>query len=854
MRPFSLPALFFTLAVPVIVFSQTENIRIGKRGDWIEPVAFNSKANPEDHERTSSYYLLIDEQENTIRREDYYHYVYKILTTEGIQDMSDLSFEFDPMFQELIFHEVKIIREGTVINRLNNNIRTVQREQSMDRYLYDGSHTAIINLTDVRVGDIIEYAFTRKGYNPVFEGNISRVIYFDYSVGYEKSYKRIILPTAKGHFIKFEGSEEVGYTKEKIDGGVSYTWSFERMKPVVYDNNFPGWYDPYRYVMLTNFKSWEEVSAWANKLFQVNDADQAQIKLKAESTFKETEREKYVMEVIRFVQDDIRYLGFETGLNSHKPHPPLKVFEQRFGDCKDKSLLLVTLLRAKGIEAYPVLVSTTLRDKITERLPAANIFNHCVVKMVMDGKSIFIDPTISNQGGSLDEIAFPNYRAGLIISPSTTAIENFPDLMVSTISEEQTFDLMAIGGEAMLTIRTTYTGSEADNQRGEFSRNNLQTVQKNYQDYYANLYSDITKWEDIKIHDNRNDNVFIVEEQYKIPSYWKPLDDNEGVIYAEVYPQTLESFFNVIKTAQRTAPYRLVYPVDYHHSIHINLPEEWNVEPEDEVIESDFYGYEYNVKTSDNTLSILTHYETKSDHIPPAYFEKFAADHQKMMNNLSYRLSYNTNIAKAADSKIPGLVVTILAIIGTVYAVFLLYNKYDPRPELPYLKGTPIGGWLILIGLGVALSPIRILIDLIRDTSLIDGSGWMTWLAAKQYGLFTFALFTHIYNIFNLLFTVLIAVLFFQRRSSFPRLMSIELAMTLIITAIDILLTRAVTDNPDGISSREVFRALGSAAIWIPYLNISTRVKETFVIRIGDEDGDNDGDLVLQPVERTELR
>src|SRR5207248_3294814 len=82
---------------------------------------------------------------------------------------------------------------------------------------------------------------------------------------------------------------------------------------------------------------------------------------------------------LRFVQDDVRYLGIEIGPSSHRPHPPAAVLDQRFGDCKDKSLLLVTLLRALGVEAWPVLLHTSLGRALDEWLPTAVAFNHVVV-------------------------------------------------------------------------------------------------------------------------------------------------------------------------------------------------------------------------------------------------------------------------------------------------------------------------------------------------------------------------------------------------------------------------------------------------------------------------------------------
>ena len=58
-------------------------------------------------------------------------------------------------------------------------------------------------------------------------------------------------------------------------------------------------------------------------------------------------RQKYFRVAVNFVQNEIRYMGIETGKYSHKANSPEKVFKQRYGDCKDKSLLLASILKCR---------------------------------------------------------------------------------------------------------------------------------------------------------------------------------------------------------------------------------------------------------------------------------------------------------------------------------------------------------------------------------------------------------------------------------------------------------------------------------------------------------------------------
>src|SRR5690606_14801833 len=101
----------------------------------------------------------------------------------------------------------------------------------------------------------------------------------------------------------------------------------------------------------------------------------------------------------------------------------------------------------------------------------------------------------------------------------------------------------------------------------------------------------------------------------------------------------------------RTAPYALTYPLSYRHSIHVAFPEPWNVQPEVQQINSDYYDYNYSVNYSGNELSLETHYRTLKDHVPAEDFEKFVADHTSMSNNLSCQLSFSKAVTSPSQGR-----------------------------------------------------------------------------------------------------------------------------------------------------------------------------------------------------------
>ena len=139
------------------------------------------------------------------------------------------------------------------------------------------------------------------------------------------------------------------------------------------------WRDEIGYIHISDKSSWKQVAADYKKIFYSALASQdspllEEIQLNIKAT-----TEEQISAIHRFVAQDIRYLSRSEYGNAFTPHPTRETLKKRQGDCKDKSALLVDLLRRIGVNAYPVLVSThrkKLRDKIA---PSLSQFNHVVV-------------------------------------------------------------------------------------------------------------------------------------------------------------------------------------------------------------------------------------------------------------------------------------------------------------------------------------------------------------------------------------------------------------------------------------------------------------------------------------------
>ena len=148
-----------------------------------------------------------------------------------------------------------------------------------------------------------------------------------------------------------------------------------------------------------------------------------------------------------------------------------------------------------------------------------------------------------------------------------------------------------------------------------------------------------------------------------------------------------------------------------------------------------------------------------------------------------------------------------------------------------------LGGWLILVGLGIIFSPLRIIVQIFPVYSEIFSNGsWeaITTPEAEAYNpLWAPILIGEItINGGLVLVWMFIAFLFFSRKKVFPKWYIGILVFTLGFILVDTLAIKAVLPSepifdPDTI--KEFARSLIATLIWVPYMLISKRVKATFV-------------------------
>lgn len=810
---------------------------------WVENVSLGAESFTKPEDVSDGYaYLLRDYQFNVARQTKFYHLARKIYSSTGLQQGSEIEVTYDPTYERVIFHQITIIRGHQQINKLDiSKFNVMRREKSKESYIYDGSLSALLILEDVRAGDMIEYAFSVVGSNPIHEGKFFNSFYLAFYDPLDKLLIKVITPTHRPLHIKSQHTTVQPIVTEDGTEKV-YRWDIQRTPGMATDGDVPQWYNPYPQVWLSEFSSWKEVNDWALRLYTqpVQPGKALQQAIVSIRKTGKTPGEQVEM-ALRLVQEEVRYTGLESGIGGYKPRDPSQVFEQKFGDCKDKARLLSYILRQMNIEAYPALVNTTYRQEIQHWLPSPEAFDHCVVRVQLLGKTYWYDPTRSGQGGAYDNIYFPGYGYALVINEATAELTAIPAPKNKKIKVVETLSIPDMSSAVDWSITTEYVGFEADQQRYHFGNYNLKEIEKDYLNYNAKHHPEIEVAKPLLTSDNRKANVFTTYENYKIVNFWYAADSTQlGSLACFAYPQSLRDKISKPERPIRTMPLYLEFPLAYEYTIHFLLPEKWSVGEERQEIKNDYTHFQYTTSYKNEVITVKYAYKTLKDHVAAKETPAFSKQQNKIIDQLGYSLTYNYNqVGNSSDFRLNWLIVLLMVIFVAVstYGAYRIYYQFDPQPEQLYTGSRPreLGGWLVLIGLGLLISPFTILY-VILSNEYFNLENWenITNASSPSYNLSLSSLIVGelLYNIVLLAFSILLIAAFLNRRSNFPLLLSIRYGGSILFLGLETYLMHEMGLLDKEFSNdmmKEITKLIIGGAIWVPYVFLSERAKETFV-------------------------
>ena len=843
---------FFLLLLALIavnVSAETPQISYPPVPPWVHQVEWVPSTNrPPEAKSESTRCLLFERQERPRNAEAFVRVILLMENEAGVQDSGSLRFSFNPAFQELCLHRVEIHRGGKTIDRLNRSkVRLIQPEPGLSEHMFTGRQTAVLFVEDLRVGDALEYAYSIRGANPILGGHYSSRFIVQSDVPVERQRFRVLwqYPAPLHRRLHLTDAEPVIH--ESSDG-TEYVWDATNLAAIPYEDWRPVDYEPYPEVELSDFADWGSVVNWALPLYSVNTtnlpADLRDLIARWEhSAASDEEKARFALQ---FVQDELRYTGIELGPDSYRPSDPVETYQRRFGDCKGKVALLRLLLQRMNLKAYPALVSSDMQGAVADHLPSPFAFNHVILLIELHGKAVWVDPTMAHQGGSLGNHYLPPYGKALVIRPGNHALEDVPRSRPESASRRKatsTFTIRDYDSPVAYSVLTEYRGASADGMREEMAGKSREAVAKEYLNYYARTYPGITATQPLKVSDNRLTNVVTVEEFYSITNFWV-YDAEDRLWKARFYAENLYNLLTEPDTRLRKSPLALNYPAQRQHETIVHLPDSgWQIPALQTNVENEAFSFSYHRQLSGSTVTFNYECHTRLPALPAALVPGYLAKRQQMEDLL-------VDILQRSDGKVAhgvNWLMVVIAVFGVGFttAIAIWYGRRvtvnsdaalpPPLPQDARLQG--LGGWLILVAIGLCLAPLVRIVTLSQNwEGYFSAHVWQTCAlpqGASYHPLFgPMLIFELLGNIVLLGLNLLAACLFFAKRKAFPRLFILFilcLAAFLILDDVGCALIPSLQSTAAATDHTDATRATIYAMIWSLYMLKSRRVKATFI-------------------------
>jgi len=305
---------------------------------------------------------------------------------------------------------------------------------------------------------------------------------------------------------------------ERRENGMTFwEWSGQKFLAPQPEVNTPSWHISHAWIQVTDFANWQTIAAGISKRWVAEADDSTIAELAKEIEGQESSLPRRIERAIQMVQDECRYLSVNLDFGGQIPTPPGAVARRRYGDCKDLSFLLASLLEKLGVRSRPLLVNTFFRKSVRNFMPMPSLFNHVIVELEVDGKRRWIDTTFKQQGGGAFNRFIPDYGCALPVDAAATDLVESPKLEISNLFDLHEHVLLTTKkGPSLMAVTLQAEGNQADLHRLQFKKLGLEEWGKQRLQSMANRYRSAKRIGELKCHDDREANVFVLTEVFEI--------------------------------------------------------------------------------------------------------------------------------------------------------------------------------------------------------------------------------------------------------------------------------------------------------------------------------------------------
>lgn len=211
------------------------------------------------------------------------------------------------------------------------------------------------------------------------------------------------------YILKGQDTDKIKFTQDSRGGDIIYSFRVTD-EPAEKDyEDAPGvaYYSPHVVFYIEKYKNdkGQEISYLAdtNDLFKLNSSFIKDINKTAGPELKRlvdsltngvSSQEDKARRIYSWVQNNIKYVAFEDGMEGFVPRDANFVCSRRFGDCKDMASILTLMLNTAGVPAYHTWIGTRSLPYSYRETPLPIVDNHMICAIQLKkGEFTFLDGT-----------------------------------------------------------------------------------------------------------------------------------------------------------------------------------------------------------------------------------------------------------------------------------------------------------------------------------------------------------------------------------------------------------------------------------------------------------------------------
>ncbi len=605
---------------------------------WVYPVDIQQLISSAS--TTQEHSILEQYEWDTMSLCQYERHILPIPHTEALNALGNVEFRLNPQLSHRVVHHIGVWRNGTYRDcPLSADLfRFYQPEESRDSLVYDGSMRAMLPIDDIRVGDFLDIASTDVTQQARIPNRASGIFPTVAVYGAQLFRLRIRYPDGVGMQFSAPGIGTNLTENRDPDGMLVKMIESRDTNSLKISMLAAPWHSQVTCLEWSNYRDCSDVSdsvyrLWAPIIERSQQTDE--ITNVARQIYENNPTEqKRIDATIRFVQNEIRYLSLSEGIRSLVPEDPVAVLSKRYGDCKDKSILLVTLLRRMNIQAWPALVSVQKRHTVEQMHPMERAFDHAIASVLCEGKMYWVDPTISCQGGHLTNRCALPHGAALPILDGGNDLVSLPALGQDSDELCLNEELRIEGDRLHIELRSVFKGTAADSIRHQLQSLGNRRFSEALKSSLEPFYPNIAELNEPIIEDLVDDNQVLLTERYQsdipleeIPNYGACLRLSAHVIGPRI--EQLPSEHELPVSIPLPFPCTLKHNIKFHHSLGLKWPLETIR------IDGPGFNFEHSTSATSSVVEYTFSYQSIKETIQSNQLAEYESSTSQVFQNLT---------------------------------------------------------------------------------------------------------------------------------------------------------------------------------------------------------------------------